>query len=167
MNDRQAARTTVRQYEPHDEQRLRVIAMQNYVDQLQTGQSTDVEDPSALAYLEHIIRMQENGKGIILLAEQGDQLIGFACLAGPAPAPEDNGQQDAYAFMSDLFVIPVQRNRGTGSLLVREIERQAHAMGAGHVALRVAVENSVSRHFYGKNRYHEKFVVLSKEITEE
>ncbi|MFQ5643607.1 MAG: GNAT family N-acetyltransferase [Thiogranum sp.] len=159
-------KVTVRQYEPRDEQQLRAVARQNFIDQLQEGSVAGAEDPAERAYLEHVIRIQEGGKGVILVAEQGGELIGFVCLSGPVGNQAEGERQDAYAFMSDLFVVPEYRNRGTGSRLVREIEQHAHAMGAGHVALRIAVGNDVSRRFYEKNRYREKFVVLSKGISE-
>lgn len=157
--------TTVRQYESRDEQQLRVIAFQNYNEQIQEVESTDPDDPAAQAYLEHLIHMQAGGKGIILVAEQDQKLIGFVCLLGPSGPAAGKKSDDAYAFMSDLFVDPDYRNQGVGTQLIEMVEVQARTMGADNVALRVAVDNTGSRNFYTKNRYQEKFVVMSKELS--
>ena len=69
--------------------------------------------------------------------------------------------------MSDLFVIPECRKEGVGSLLTRELEAQAQAMGATSVALRVAADNNGSRDFYIREQYRENFVVMSKTLSEE
>ncbi len=159
--------TIVRKYESRDEQQLRVVAIQNYVEQLREDRSADAEDPAVHAYLEHIVQMQESGKGVILIAEQEKKVIGFVCLSGPASTTADKGNEGAFAFMSDLFVVPEHRNEGVGSLLVQKIEERARAMGADNVALRVAVDNAGSRHFYMKNQYQEKFVVMSKGLSDQ
>lgn len=150
--------TTVRKYEPRDEKKLRIVAIQNYAEQRQEARSIDPEDPAVLAYLQHIIQIQESGKGVILVAEQKKRLVGFICLLEP-----DNST----AFMSDLFVIPEYRNKGVGSLLTQMIEEQARAMGADYVALRVAADSTGSRGFYAKNQYQEKFVVMSKALSDQ
>jgi len=158
--------TTVRQYESRDEQQLRNIATQNYAGQWQEVRTTDPEDPALQTYLEYIIQIQASGKGVILIAEQEKKLIGFVCLLGPDSTTADKKSEGAYAFMSDLFVVPECRNKGLGSLLTQKIEEQARVMGADNVVLRVAADNAGSRSFYLKNQYQEKFVVMSKELSD-
>lgn len=158
--------TTVRPYEPRDDQKLRDIAIQNYTEQFQDVRSTDSGDPALQAYLAHIIQIQESGKGVILIAERENRLVGFVCLLGPDVTAAENGSESAYAFMSDLFVIPECRNQGVGSLLTQRLEDQARVMGATNIALRVTAENEGSRHFYIKEQYQEEFVVMSKGLSD-
>lgn len=157
--------TTVRSYEPQDEQQLRDIAIQNYAGLFQNIRPTDPDNPELQAYLVHIIQAQESGKGIILLAERENRLIGFVCLLGPDNNTAKNGSESAYAFVSDLFVIPECRHQGVGSQLTRKLEEQARAMGATNIALRVAADNEGARHFYINEQYQDKFVVMSKELS--
>jgi len=157
--------TTVRLYDPQDEQQLREIASLNYTEQFQDIMPTDQNNPELLAYLAHMIQTQDSGKGIILLAEQKKRLTGFVCLLRPDNNPTENGCESAYAFMSDLFVIPECRHQGVGSQLTMKLEEQAQMMGATNIALRVAAENEDARHFYIKEQYQEKFVVMSKELA--
>ena len=155
---------TVRLYEPRDEQQLREIACQNYAEQIQGDKPIEPDDPELEAYLAHIIQKQASGKGIILVAEQENRLIGFVCLLAPENTATENDSESAYAFMSDLFVVPACRRQGTGSLLTRKLEEQAGVMGATSIALRVMADNQGSRYFYTKAQYQEKFVVMSKPL---
>lgn len=147
--------TTVRQYESQDEKAFRRIAIDNYTEQTKESQSVTVEAPAVQAYLEHIIGIQAGGKGLILVAEQEQKLVGFACLQ----------YEDAYAFISDLYVTPGKRGQGVGTLLTEKFEEQARSTGASHIALRVEADNTDSRSFYIKKQYQEKFVVMSKELS--
>jgi ribosomal protein S18 acetylase RimI-like enzyme len=158
--------TTVRLYEAQDEQQLHDIAVQNYIEQFQDARLTDLGDPALQAYLAYIVQIQESGKSTILVAERENRLIGFVCLQAPENTTAENGGESAYAFMSDLFVIPECRHQGVGSLLTRDLEARARVMGATSVALRVAADNEGSRRFYTKERYQEKFVVMSKELSD-
>ncbi len=158
--------TTVRLYRHRDEQQLRDIAVLSYTDQSSAAGSIDLDDPGLQAYLAHIIQMSSSNKGAILVAEQDNRLIGFVCLLKPDIAVPANEGEGVYAFMSDLFVIPECRNQGVGTLLTRKLEEQARVMGAASVAMRVAAENQGARQFYVNKRYQEKFVVMSKELSD-
>lgn len=157
--------TTVRLYEPQDEQPLRDIASLNYTEQFQDIRPTGQGEPALQEYLAHTIQTQESGLGIILLAEQKDRLIGFVCLLRPDNNAVENAAESAYAFMSDLFVIPEYRHQGVGSQLTRKLEEQARVMGATRIALRVTAENVGAHQFYKNEQYQEKFVVMSKELS--
>lgn len=159
--------TTVRNYGSRDEQNLRRLAIQNYTEQLQETGSIDPEDPAVCAYLQHIIQIQESGNGVIVLAEQEKKLVGFVCLLGPGGTAADKNSEDAYAYMSDLFVVPEYRGQGVGSLLTKTVEEQARAMGADYVALRIAADNTGSLSFYVKKKYQEKYVVMSKRFSDQ
>jgi len=157
--------TTVRLYEPQDEQQLRDIASQNYAEQFDAIKPDNPDNPEFHAYLAYIIQTQESGKGIILLAEQENRLIGFVCLLRPDNSAEENSSESGYAFVSDLFVVPECRHQGVGSQLTRKLEEQARVMGATNIALRVAAENEAARHFYINEQYQEKFVVMSRDLS--
>jgi len=156
---------TVRLYQPQDEQQLRDIAILNYAEQFQDIRPTGPDEPELKAYLAHIMQTQESGQGIILLAEQKNRLIGFVCLLRPDNNAAESAGESAYAFMSDLFVIPECRHQGVGSQLTRELEEQARVMGATSIALRVAAENVGAHQFYINEQYSEKFVVMSRELS--
>ncbi|VAW72895.1 hypothetical protein MNBD_GAMMA15-402 [hydrothermal vent metagenome] len=147
--------TTVRHYKTQDEKEFRNIAAENYVEQ-EKGNEADISAPSALqAYLEHVIEIQTSGKGLILVAEQENRLVGFVCLQF----------ENDYVFMSDLYVIPESRNQGIGSMLTEQLEEQASVKGATHIALKVEAGKTNAKSFYKNKHYQEKFVVMSKTLN--
>lgn len=156
--------TNVRCYESGEAQQLRDLAAVSYAEQYGIAGTADSNDPEQQAYVSHILQIQESGKGSVLVAVQDGSLIGFVCLLKPETTAAENGSEDAYAYMSDLYVVPEHRKKGAGSLLVREGEARACEMGATRIALRVAADNEVARRFYGKAEYQEKFVVMSKVV---
>ena len=156
--------TNVRCYERGEAQQLRGLAAASYAEQYRTAKIVGSNDPEQQAYVSHILQIQETGKGSVLVAVQDNSLIGFVCLLKPETTTADNGSEDAYAYMSDLYIVPEHRKQGAGSLLIREGEARAREMGATRIALRVAADNEVARRFYGKAEYQEKFVVMSKVV---
>ena len=158
--------TIVRCYETNDTQSLRDLAVQNYAEQYEAVDMGDRDDPAQQAYVSHILQIQKSGKGIVLVAVQDESLIGFVCLLKPEVTTTDNSSESAYAYMSDLYVVPECRKQGAGSLLVRESEARAREMGATRIVLRVAADNEEVRRFYSRAEYQEKFVVMSKTVGE-
>lgn len=156
--------TIVRCYESNDAQSLRDLAVQNYAEQYGDVDAADRDGPARQAYVSHILQFQESGKGVVLVAVQDDSLTGFVCLLKPEIATADKDSGSVYAYMSDLYVVPEHRKKGTGSLLIRECESRACKMGATRIALRVAADNEDVRRFYARAEYQEKFVVMSKMV---
>ena len=157
--------TTVRRLEPRDRRQLRDLASRNYMEQFQQAQPIDPGDAALTAYVTHIVQLQDSGKGVVMVAEREDRLIGFVCLLAPDKAATADDGEDSCAFMSDLYVVPECRQAGVGSLLTRALETQARSTGAGRIVLRVAADNAVARGFYAKEGYEENFVVMSKKLS--
>ncbi|TCK18416.1 acetyltransferase (GNAT) family protein [Thiogranum longum] len=158
--------TIIRSFDSNEARLLRDLAVQNYAEQYGDVDAADGENPARQAYVSHILQIQESGKGVVLVAVQDDSLIGFVCLLKPETTAAENGSEDAYAYMSDLYVVPEHRKKGAGSLLIREGEARASEMGATRIALRVTADNEEARRFYSKAEYQEKFVVMSKVVGE-
>lgn len=158
--------TIVREYRPEDKQALRALAMQNYAALLPAGQSFDAEAREVRAYFEHILNIQDSGKGFVFVAEDNDSLLGFVCLLAPVNPVESGSDEAAYGFMSDLFVVPKRRRQGIATLLNAQVEKQMRTMGLDQLALRVVAGNAEAREFYHRENYNEQFVVLSKSIRQ-
>jgi len=154
LDRRKSRMITIRRYESQDTKALHSIATESYIEQAKEGASVTAENPALQAYLEHIVAIQAGGKGLILVAEQDNKLVGFGCLQ----------YEDTYAFLSDLYVTLGKRSQGVGSLLSEKLEEQARSRGADHIALRVAADNTASRAFYDRKQYQEKFVVMAKSL---
>ena len=145
---------TIKRYESGGSKAFHRLATESYIEQTNESASVTAENPALQAYLEHIVAIQAGGKGLILVAEQDNKLVGFGCLQ----------YEDTYAFLSDLYVTLGKRSQGVGSLLSEKLEEQARSRGADHIALRVAADNTASRGFYDRKQYQEKFVVMAKSL---
>jgi ribosomal protein S18 acetylase RimI-like enzyme len=153
---------TIRQYQEGDRDQLYELVRNNFSEFISVGGRADTAHERA--YFEHIVNIQNSGKGRVLVAADKARLLGFVCLLGPIVPTEQDDDSEPYAFMSDLYVHQSARCRGVGSSLVVGAEHLAGGMGIGKLALRVAANNDTARRFYDRHHYQEKFVVLSKEI---
>lgn len=152
----------IRPYQHSDRDQLFELARENYATLASAGEP--VEAAQTRAYFYHIVSIPEKGNGQLLVAEDNGRLLGFVCLFGPIAANEQDEGGEPYAFMSDLFVHEANRRQGIGGLLVARVEELARDMGIGKLALRVAADNANARRFYARQRYDEKFVVMSKAL---
>ena len=157
--------TIVRKYRSDDKQRLHSLAMQNYATLMPEGRSDESAAVGAAVYFEHILQMQESGKGFVFVAEDNGSLQGFVCLLAPVNPVEGGSNEAPYGFMSDLFVVPERRRRGIATMLNSRVEKQMQALGIAQLALRVTANNAVAREFYRRASYSEQFVVMSKKIS--
>ena len=81
-----------------------------------------------------------------LVAEQQDQLVGFAHFRGmPSPL---RGQM--IGFLDDLFVVPDHRSGGTAAALIRAVRAAAKAEGWGVMCLITRENNYLARGLYYK-----------------
>jgi ribosomal protein S18 acetylase RimI-like enzyme len=89
------------------------------------------------------IRMAQ-GDSIILVADEGDRLAGFAqlyrCLSSLALAP--------MLVLNDLFVAPSARGRGTGAALLEASQSAARAAGVNKLTLSTSRTNDDAQRLY-------------------
>jgi GNAT superfamily N-acetyltransferase len=116
------------------------------------------------AYWERALRRQDR-RGVILVAEQAGEVIGFAT-AGPSPDPEGAGE---------LFAInldPDHWGTGAGRVLLEAAQEELDRMGFAESVLWVLTGNARARRFYeragwtadGTERRDEVFGVTVAEV---
>ncbi len=103
----------------------------------------------AASYAAQIVAQATNRGGVLLLAKDGDEAIGFACAwidsdDDPLLAVEHR----AHAYVSDLFVRPEWRGRGIGQRLLGEIERLMAARGCKRLCITAKAANLTALRFY-------------------
>ncbi len=96
------------------------------------------------AYMRQLIG---NPHSATWVAEEGDQLIGFAIVEW-APPPSA-----LVAYLQTLEVVPDRRGQGIGSELLRHVEESARAANAGSIWLHVDSENPAAIHLYQSHGY--------------
>ena len=86
---------------------------------------------------------------IILVAEVQGQLVGYACIqilrSTLFPEP--------WAELTELYVHPENRRRGTGSALLEQAEKWAQARGANQMQVRTGEQNETGKKMYAKRGY--------------
>jgi len=102
---------------------------------------------------------QASAHEIVIVAEVGDQLTGFASLRvtdSLDPAP--------YAELTDLFVESEARRLGVASRLVKYVEGIARERGASHLVVLTGQRNTEAQAFYRSAGYEEYAVAMRKPL---
>ena len=124
-------------------------------------------DGSAMAdeYLAYLDTQCAAHNGCILIAQLGQQVVGFACVVASmrGEAPDDPAP---FAWIYDVYVKAAQRRHGVASLLTAEAERFARAAGAPAIRLGVLDRNEGARAFYARRGFRDYTRILTKPLSE-
>jgi ribosomal protein S18 acetylase RimI-like enzyme len=114
------------------------------------------------AYLACMLRRCAAWDGAVLVALVDGRLVGFACVWARVPPEPDEGA--AYAFVSDLAVLPPFRGRGIGRELLAGAERHARTHGAAVLRLDVLAANVDARRLYEDAGFGTHLVRMAKPL---
>jgi ribosomal protein S18 acetylase RimI-like enzyme len=133
---------TLEPYEPRDLPVIEafVAAIQEherrFVPELRTGAEIAVD------YAARIVAQAESRDGILLLAKDGGEAIGFACAWRDADDdPLLAAAHRDHAYVSDLFVQVEWRGRGIAQRLLGEIEQVMRARGCTRLCITAKAAN--------------------------
>lgn len=87
-------------------------------------------------------RFAEAKKAHVVIAEEGDRLMGFVILH------MEQAEEGCAGYIITLDVDPALRRRGVAKLLMQEIERQAQIEGCAALVLHVFTGNETAIRFY-------------------
>ena len=117
-------------------------------------------------YVEKIKASAAEHKGVILVADAGTQLLGYASLLTEVTSAEEPDEiLYTYSYVGDLAVRMSHRNQGVGRALIEECERVAKAAGQKWLRLGVIAANQSAREFYSRVGLEEKFLTLEKKLS--
>lgn len=119
--------------------------------------------PDALdTWLQHLDECMADDDHIILVADMGGELVGFA-MARPG---EDPPVFDVppHVFVTNFLVAARWRRRGLGQRLFEAIAERARERGFGEVRLSVAAENPISNAFWREMGFEPHAVHMRKEL---
>jgi ribosomal protein S18 acetylase RimI-like enzyme len=98
-----------------------------------------------------------------LLAELGDQIVGFACVR-VVPCLL---YAEPYAELTELFVDPAYRHRGIGRALIARAEQLVRQRGAADMIIMTGVSNAAAQALYRAAGYETYAVALSRKVAHE
>ncbi len=87
----------------------------------------------------------------VLVAEDGGELVGFACVQFLRTACFDS----PWAELTELFVDNANRRRGVGAALVSEVERLSWKRGCSELIMRTRANNREARALFEDCGYEE------------
>jgi ribosomal protein S18 acetylase RimI-like enzyme len=97
---------------------------------------------------------------VLLIAEAGGEQVGHVWL-GPAPR-EQSGW-----WIYDIEVVPAQRRRGYGRVLLEAAEREATRRGGQTIGLNVFGGNDAAQRLYASSGYEVTSVLMRKDLGSE
>lgn len=153
----------IRDYDPsrHRSQlRACIVELQDFERGLEPGLPKG--EAMADRYLAYVLERCARAAGRIFVAEADDAVVGFVgVLARVVPEP-DEGQ--AYAYVSDLVVLPAYRRRGIGRALLGRAETYARREGASTLRVGVLAKNEAAARLYRGIGFSDYTFQLSKPL---
>jgi ribosomal protein S18 acetylase RimI-like enzyme len=113
-------------------------------------------------YARYFASQLDEPSTIILVAERGDRLVGYAYAK---LEPRDwNALLDAHGALHDIFVVPDERRSGVGSLLLEEVARRLAELGAPRVVLATAVQNEPAHRLFERHGFRRTMLEMTREL---
>jgi ribosomal protein S18 acetylase RimI-like enzyme len=153
----------IRDYEParHRTQlRSCIVELQEF----ERGLEPTLPKGEAMAdrYLAHVLQRCSEASGRIFVAEVEGAVVGFVgVLARIVPEPDES---QAYAYVSDLIVVPAYRRRGIGRALLERAERFARGEGAKALRVGVLAKNEPAGRLYRRLGFTDYTIQLNKPL---
>lgn len=91
----------------------------------------------------------------ILLAEENEQVIGFALLMEKETSPSAGLVWHRFAHLKALMVAPEHRRIGIGSQLIQKSKEWTRRRDLAYIELNLLAENDSASRLYGKTGFHD------------
>jgi ribosomal protein S18 acetylase RimI-like enzyme len=121
-------------------------------------------DAMAAPYIDELLHRCQLSEGVILVAVDGQQIVGFTCVLARVSSEDLIELDPEHAYITDLVVLPDQRRRGVGRALLEAAEAHARRGGAARLRVGVLAANETARRLYGQLGYSEQELVLEKAL---
>ena len=153
----------IREYRPDDRQEIEqcLAELQDFSKLIHENMA-----PGAVAprYLQHLLIRCRETNGMIFVAESEGRIAGLVCVFASVRSEAVDEEDHEYAYISDLVLLPDQRNKGVGRLLLQRAEEHAKSQGATLLRLNVLAQNEVARGLYNRYGFAELVVAMQKKL---
>lgn len=115
-------------------------------------------------YIARLLQRCVSDRGFLLVAENGDDLLGYAAVFTAVAHAEIDEVPYTYGEISHIAVKPSARGTGAGKLLLAECERLSRAAGQRWLRLNVFAQNHAARAVYEHMGFRQHLVVMEKPL---
>jgi ribosomal protein S18 acetylase RimI-like enzyme len=123
-------------------------------------------DEIAGAYTSYMLAQCAAHAGVVLVADDQDEMVGFVVLQTAVPWERLDEPPGDYALVSDLAVAESHRGRGLGRALLAAAEEHARAEGARELCIHVLSDNRIAGRLYRAAGFKPYLELLSKPLDE-
>jgi ribosomal protein S18 acetylase RimI-like enzyme len=142
---------TVRQAEPGDEWAVRRLFADLHAFNASLEGRFALADGWERVLIDHLIQERQSGRGVTLLAWDGDEPVGLAMMGAHTDSPLFRHR--TWAELAALHVVPEARGRGVADLLLAAGSVWAEERGYAEVRLYVTAANERARRFYDRSGF--------------
>jgi ribosomal protein S18 acetylase RimI-like enzyme len=121
----------------------------------------------AAAYRHDLLERCAHTDGVIFVAEESGQVIGFVAVLAHVDSESMIEADRDYAYISDLIVLPKYRGQGVGRALMLRAESYARERGANILKVDVLTANSGAYRLYQHLGFHDHEIRLTKPLLTE
>ena len=112
--------------------------------------------------LAHMLRRCDESLGRVFVAEEDGTVVGFVGVLGRVVPEPDESQ--AYAYVSDLVVLPAYRRHGLGRALLERAAAFARGKGAKTLRVGVLARNEGAARLYRSLGFGDYTIQLNKPL---
>lgn len=134
----------------------RLVRMHHEVDKGRFFMPDDV----ARGYTQWFGRELKRPKAVILVAERGDQIVGYSY--GAVEAPDWNALLDRYGVVHDLYVSDAERRQGTGRRLLDAMVAELEGLGAPRIVLWTMMSNTAAQHLFASAGFRSTMLEMTR-----
>lgn len=115
-------------------------------------------------FIEYLRAGLETGEGMVLLAEQGEEVVGY--IVGHIKSNPPVMLPPLFGYVSDIFVASARRRKGLGRDLFESLKEWFREQGVEHIELHVWHNNSLAQAFWRKMGFRDYLHRLHYELKE-
>ena len=117
-------------------------------------------------YLQHLLDECAKFNGSILVAADGDALVGYAVVLTAVSSEDEEDEIDfLYAYVSELMVTQSRRGRGIAAQLLARCDDLARDAGVRWLRVTVLTENTDAARVYEKAGFRSLLTVMEKPLS--
>ncbi|MEZ5775794.1 MAG: GNAT family N-acetyltransferase [Hyphomicrobiaceae bacterium] len=117
-------------------------------------------------YLDLMLAECAAHKGVVLIAEDRDEWVGYAILLKDVPSDDEPDEiAYSYAYLAELYVDARLRGEGLGQLMIAQCERLAREAGARWLRVTSLAANVGAMRLYRRAGFRDHLVTLEKPLN--